>query len=171
MRRYRCAARIRRARRSPSRKPRAGIGRRRARFRSSACSCGMHSGGCVIVGGGPAGAVTALQLARAGVNVTVVERARFPRRKGGGEYLRPGPVRAIDGLGLGERVRARAAVLRGVRLVTREFERILPFAEPALAIDRATFDAELLAAAREAGAALVHGRAEDVVTKDGRARG
>jgi 2-polyprenyl-6-methoxyphenol hydroxylase-like FAD-dependent oxidoreductase len=131
----------------------------------------MSNGGCVIVGGGPAGAVTALQLARAGVHVTVVERARFPRRKACGEYLSPGTVRVIDGLGLGERVRARAAVLRGVRLVTREFERVLPFAEPALAIDRATFDAELLAAACDAGAAVVHGRAEDVVTTGGRATG
>ena len=54
---------------------------------------------------------------------------------------------------------------------SREFERVLPFARPALAIDRATFDAELLAAACDAGAAVVHGRAEDVVTTGGRATG
>ena len=40
----------------------------------------------LIAGAGPAGAATALRLARAGVRVTVVDRATFPRDKICSEY-------------------------------------------------------------------------------------
>jgi len=46
----------------------------------------------VVVGGGPAGAVTALVLARAGARVRVFERARFPRHKLCGDTLNPGAL-------------------------------------------------------------------------------
>ena len=40
----------------------------------------------LIVGGGPAGSMTAYHLAKAGVNVSIIDRSRFPRQKacGGG---------------------------------------------------------------------------------------
>ena len=40
----------------------------------------------VVAGAGPAGSITALQLARAGARVLLVDKARFPRDKpcGGG---------------------------------------------------------------------------------------
>jgi flavin-dependent dehydrogenase len=41
----------------------------------------------LIIGGGPAGATTALLLARAGWSVAVVERSVFPRRKVCGEFV------------------------------------------------------------------------------------
>ncbi len=44
----------------------------------------------VIAGGGPAGALAALLLARAGARVLVVERATFPRPKLCGDTLNPG---------------------------------------------------------------------------------
>ena len=41
----------------------------------------------VIAGGGPAGATTALRLARAGFHVVVLDAARFPRFKPCGEFI------------------------------------------------------------------------------------
>ena len=41
----------------------------------------------IVVGGGPAGATSAILLAQAGWRVAVVEKARFPRRKVCGEFI------------------------------------------------------------------------------------
>ncbi len=115
----------------------------------------------VVVGGGPAGSVTALQLARAGIDVTLVERARFPRRKVCGEYLNCGSVDMLEALGLRSAVAAQAQALRGIRLVPPQAPPVeLEFSRPALACDRATLDALLLDAARTAGVTVVRGRVE-----------
>jgi flavin-dependent dehydrogenase len=49
----------------------------------------------VVVGAGPAGALAALILARAGVRVQLFERARFPRAKLCGDTLNPGAMRVL----------------------------------------------------------------------------
>jgi len=49
----------------------------------------------VIAGGGPAGALAALILARAGARVRVFERARFPRHKLCGDTLNPGALAVL----------------------------------------------------------------------------
>ncbi|MEA2688395.1 MAG: hypothetical protein QOD51_1002, partial [Candidatus Eremiobacteraeota bacterium] len=96
----------------------------------------------VIVGGGPAGSATALRLARAGVDVRIIERARFPRRKVCGEYLNAGAVAALDDLGVLGEVEAASAPLRGVRLVAEGADPVvLPFRRPALACAREVLDA------------------------------
>jgi 2-polyprenyl-6-methoxyphenol hydroxylase-like FAD-dependent oxidoreductase len=55
----------------------------------------------VIVGAGPAGASTALLLARAGWSVALVERQRFPRRKVCGECIAASNLPLLDALGIG----------------------------------------------------------------------
>jgi flavin-dependent dehydrogenase len=50
---------------------------------------------CVIAGGGPAGALAAIILARAGARVRVFERARFPRHKLCGDTLNPGALAVL----------------------------------------------------------------------------
>jgi flavin-dependent dehydrogenase len=54
----------------------------------------------VIAGGGPAGAIAATVLARAGARVLVLERARFPRSKLCGDTLNPGAFAVLERLGL-----------------------------------------------------------------------
>ncbi len=49
----------------------------------------------VVSGGGPAGAMAALILARAGAKVRVFERARFPRHKLCGDTLNPGALAVL----------------------------------------------------------------------------
>lgn len=54
----------------------------------------------LIAGAGPAGAVAATILARAGVRVLAVDRARFPRAKLCGDSLNPGALAVLGRLGL-----------------------------------------------------------------------
>ncbi len=56
-----------------------------------------------VVGAGPAGASTALLLARKGLHVLLIERSEFPRTKACGEYLSAGTVRLLEQLGVARR--------------------------------------------------------------------
>ena len=126
----------------------------------------------VIVGGGPAGSATALLLAREGVAVRIVERARFPRRKVCGEYLNAGAVEALDRFGVLAAVRGASAPLRGVRLVPDGAPDVtLPFRRASLACAREVLDAILLDAAVGAGAVLERGRVEEIVVDEGQCVG
>src|SRR5437588_557329 len=53
-----------------------------------------------VVGGGPAGGAAAITLARAGRDVVLIDRARFPRDKCCGDGLTTGALRRLDALGL-----------------------------------------------------------------------
>ncbi|MER6950247.1 FAD-dependent oxidoreductase [Nonomuraea sp. NPDC000554] len=61
---------------------------------------------CVVVGGGPAGMVLGLLLARAGVEVTVLEKHGDFLRDFRGDTVHPSTLRLLDELGLGERFAA-----------------------------------------------------------------
>lgn len=53
-----------------------------------------------VVGGGPAGAAAAITLARAGREVVLFDKARFPRDKCCGDGLTTGALRRLEALGL-----------------------------------------------------------------------
>ncbi|WP_253782537.1 FAD-dependent oxidoreductase [Nocardia amikacinitolerans] len=73
--------------------------------------------GCVVVGGGPAGMTLGLLLARAGVEVTVLEKHADFRRDFRGDTVHPSTLRLLDELGLGERfARIPAGRLRQMRI-------------------------------------------------------
>jgi flavin-dependent dehydrogenase len=114
----------------------------------------------VIVGGGPAGSLAAILLARAGARVRVFDRSTFPRHKLCGDTLNPGAIatlsrhldiapllaqgRPIDGMlltGPG-RVSVRGRYRSGQR---------------GCAITRQVFDAWLVDEARRAGAHVEEG--------------
>ena len=113
----------------------------------------------MIVGAGPAGSSIALRLARAGVDVALLERSRFPRTKVCGEYLSPGALLALRDLDCADAVLARAHPVRRVSLSAFGSGPViltLP-GEGALSLPRATLDDGLRAAALASGARALHG--------------
>jgi choline dehydrogenase-like flavoprotein len=70
----------------------------------------------IVVGAGPAGAIAAIVLARAGVRVRVLDRAVFPRDKMCGDSLNPGALRLLGKHGLEEAVTARGLPVEGMLL-------------------------------------------------------
>ncbi len=115
----------------------------------------------VVVGGGPAGSLTALLVARAGYGVTVVDRARFPRPKACGECLNPGAVVTLGRHRLLETLDAHGpARLLGWHLLGPlggSYRASFPDARTGRGIDRTVLDHQLLLAARDAGARVREG--------------
>ena len=60
---------------------------------------------CIVAGGGPAGIMLGLLLARAGVDVTVMEKHADFLRDFRGDTVHASTLRLLDELGLGERFR------------------------------------------------------------------
>lgn len=113
----------------------------------------------LVVGAGPAGSLAALVLARAGVRVTLLDRARFPRHKLCGDTLNPGAMRLLRRLGLAEAADG-AQPLEGMRLTGPGracVEARYPAAVRGAALARREFDARLLAAAVAAGVQFEEG--------------
>lgn len=118
----------------------------------------------LVVGGGPAGSSSALRLARAGFEVSVLERTQFPRTKVCGEYVSPGACKALAELGLLDAIAAEAFPLRTIALAgfgTQPVRLRLPD-RGALSIPRSRFDEILLEAACDAGATAIGGAFLDI---------
>jgi flavin-dependent dehydrogenase len=113
----------------------------------------------LIVGAGPAGSSIALRLARAGVDVALLERSRFPRTKVCGEYLSPGAIAALRDLRCADAVLSGAHRLRRVSLAAFGSDPVLLTlpGDGALSLSRATLDNALRDAALSCGAREVHG--------------
>ncbi len=112
----------------------------------------------IVVGGGPAGATAARELAAAGARVQVLDRARFPRNKPCGGAI---SIRALKRFPWLEPALSRITTTRlsrlyleapagsGITLASRT--------PAALLVRRIEFDALLLTLAQEAGAEILQG--------------
>ncbi|WP_066341734.1 NAD(P)/FAD-dependent oxidoreductase [Azohydromonas lata] len=117
----------------------------------------------VVVGAGPAGSAAALQLARAGWSVALVERQHFPRRKVCGECVAASNLPLLHALGIGAAFDAAAGpALQRVRLLAGD--EAIAAALPAAAhnrhrwgraLGRETLDVILLEQARAEGVAVL----------------
>lgn len=128
----------------------------------------------LVVGGGPAGAATAIVLARQGVDVLILEKARFPREKACAEFYSPGAVTALDRLGvLAAAERRSPAHPTGMRVSTDRAAFTLSYLpRHAFGLPRPDLDVALLARARELGARIEEGsRVLGCIVENGRARG
>lgn len=115
----------------------------------------------VVVGGGPAGSTTAIQLARRGVDVLLIEKAAFPRFQIG-ESLLPYNMELIEEMGLASRLSgvphipkrgAEFGMGGGLETTLFRFDQTLAGRGiGAFNIARADLDEMLLKAAREEGA-------------------
>jgi len=135
----------------------------------------------VIVGGGPAGAAAAYFLARAGAEVMILDRARFPRDKACSEYMSPQASRILESMGMLQRVeQAGGSALAGMRIRApngvsfhgrfAEVRGYRGYRDRGLALRRTILDPLLLARAREAGARVRESVRVTDVTRDARGR-
>jgi geranylgeranyl reductase family protein len=114
----------------------------------------------LVVGAGPAGSIAALILARAGVKVRLVDRARFPRDKLCGDTLNPGSLAILDRLGIAMPVRRRALAITGMDITGPGGARIsadYPQGHPGASMTRRELDVLLVEAAAAAGATFEAG--------------
>jgi flavin-dependent dehydrogenase len=114
----------------------------------------------LVVGGGPAGSLAALALARMGVGVTLLDRAAFPRDKLCGDSVNPGALAVLGRYGLEAAVDQRGLLIEGMRLTgpgDASIEGRYPPGASGRSILRRDLDALLLEAAGAAGARIEQG--------------
>lgn len=135
----------------------------------------------IVVGAGPAGAATAAFLSRAGLDVLLLDRARFPRPKPCAEYLSPQAGRLLEELGVLGAVEALPhARLTGMQIVApsgtaftgsfAEVRGFRGFRSHGIACRRELLDATLVQRARRAGAQLREGTTVIDLPKEGEQR-
>jgi geranylgeranyl reductase family protein len=109
----------------------------------------------IIVGAGPAGAAAAIELARSGASVLLLDRDPIPRDKTCGSGLSPNAVALAQRLGIGDEVRSRAYPIAQVKIVTPGGrEMILASNSAAVVLLRRDFDELLVNRARALGATV-----------------
>jgi flavin-dependent dehydrogenase len=135
----------------------------------------------IVVGGGPAGAATAWALAREGVDVLVLDRARFPRDKICAEYLSPQGSRILADMGVLDDIeRSSPAHLAGMScrapngmIANGEFAAnhgFRGFRDKGLAVRRTILDEIVLRGARNAGARVEEGMHVTDLARNGSSR-
>lgn len=133
----------------------------------------------IVVGGGPAGSVSARLLAERGHHVLLLDKARFPRHKACSEYVNPAGARLLSELGLTDDLQVLGAHRMEAMLIHapggRRFLADFGAAEPgsaAIGLSRYRLDSLLLNRAREAGVEVREGaHVRDVVVTDGSVQG
>jgi flavin-dependent dehydrogenase len=135
----------------------------------------------IVVGAGPAGASTAWALASQGVDVLVVDRARFPRDKVCAEYLSPQASRILSDMRVLDEVEATSpAHLAGMKVRAPNGQYadgnfaanhgFRGFRDNGLAVRRLVLDDIVMRGARRAGARVLESVRAIDLTRDSNGR-
>ncbi len=117
----------------------------------------------IVVGAGPAGSTTAFYLAQSGLDVLLLEKARFPREKVCGDGLTPRAVKSLVGMGISVTEQDGWVRNRGLRVIGAGKRLELPWPELAsypgfgLVRTRHDLDETLARRAQKVGARLLEG--------------
>lgn len=128
----------------------------------------------VVIGAGPAGSAAAMSLTKfSGIEVLLLDKATFPRRKVCGSGLSPWTLELLDQMGIGETIRKeaypiRACIIGGVGGTSVQ----LRSNYEAAVLLRSRFDTLLAYEAAQRGAKLIeNSRVEELVGEKGRLLG
>jgi geranylgeranyl reductase family protein len=115
----------------------------------------------IIVGGGPAGCACGAILARAGINVAICEKTKFPRDKICGDCINPASWDLLKIIGVSSELQAKNLCrIDGIRIAGAKGAELAASvsnepARPFFAIKRCVFDALLQKNAKRAGAIIL----------------
>ena len=125
----------------------------------------------IVAGAGPAGAICAAYLARAGYDVLLIDKELFPRDKACGDMVREGFVKHIEKLEAIDVLDEKSACIRRIRLVSGAGgEAVVPF--ECYALPRFQLDKLLVDTAKSWGVEFRQGcRLVDVVREEGKVCG
>jgi geranylgeranyl reductase family protein len=132
----------------------------------------------IVVGAGPAGAVSATALAQKGYDVLVLDRQTFPRDKICGDAVPAGAIDLLYSLGMEEKIRAANFYpIDKIRLVSpKGYTMDAPLEEAhhkarSAIVPRLKFDALLQQHAVDSGAEFQVAQVKEPIIEDGQVRG
>ena len=114
----------------------------------------------IVVGAGPGGSSAAYHLARAGLDVLVLEKSSFPREKVCGDGLTPRAVKQLTGMGIPLRPEDGWFPNKGIRIIGAgvrlelDWPELTSYPGYGLVRSRLGFDETVARAAEHAGARL-----------------
>ncbi|NJA58521.1 geranylgeranyl reductase family protein [Streptomyces sp. NEAU-H3] len=119
-----------------------------------------HSADVIVVGAGPAGSATAYHLAKAGLDVLLLEKTAFPREKVCGDGLTPRATKQLIAMGIDISEEAGWLRNKGLRIIAGgnrlqlDWPELASFPDYGLVRKRDDFDEQLARNAQKAGARL-----------------
>ena len=126
----------------------------------------------LVIGAGPAGSCAAAWAARAGKQVVILDKEKFPRDKACGDGLTPRAIKELTALGLGDWLATKPRNI-GLRAAGFGQELLLPWKSPSLpewgsSVPRTELDNKILEVAANSGATVHDGvAAQDVELVNG----
>jgi menaquinone-9 beta-reductase len=119
-----------------------------------------HSADVIVVGAGPAGSTTAYYLAKAGLDVLLLEKSAFPREKVCGDGLTPRATKQLVSMGIDISEEAGWLRNKGLRIIgggvrlQLDWPDLASYPDYGLVRKRDDFDEQLARQAQKAGARL-----------------